>query len=121
MSEATPELNNSQTYDAQQIAESVASGEQKLPQVDVAADYEASKEFSVSDVDRSGKGQQAAATATAPQFNVSSVKETQLKTEPTGNPDGFRSMAKEIRPEPADVESISDDLVQKALDKGQPA
>ena len=65
MSEVSAELPNSQTFDAQQIAENVEAGEQQVPQVDVSADYEASKEFSVSDVDRTGAGAKAAAAATA--------------------------------------------------------
>lgn len=121
MSDATTELTNSQTYDAQQLAEGVAAGDQKLPQVDVAADYEASKEFSVSDIDRSAAGEKAAAVATAPQFKIPEPQSTELKTESSGDPDKFRSMAQEIRPEPGETGSVSDELLQKALEKGQPA
>jgi len=120
MSEATTELTNAQSFDAQQIAEDVAAGENKLPQVDVSADYEASKEFSVSEVDRTGAGVQAAATATAPKFDISAPKDTELKTQPSGNRDDFRSMAKEIKPEAGEIGAVSDELLQKALDKGTP-
>ncbi|MDF0556769.1 hypothetical protein [Kamptonema sp. UHCC 0994] len=120
MSKATTELTNKQTFDAQQIAEDVASGEKKIPQVDVSADYEASKEFSVSEVDRTGAGTQAAATATAAKFDISAPKDTKLKTQSSGNQDEFISMVKEINPEPEEVGAVSDELLQKALDKGTP-
>lgn len=120
MSEATTKLTNEQNFDAQQIAEDVESGEKKIPQVDVSADYEASKEFSVSEVDRTGAGDRAAATATAPKFNIPAPKDTKLKTQSSGNRDEFISMAKEINPEPGEVGAISDELLQKALDKGTP-
>lgn len=99
MSEVATESNNSQTFDAQQIAENVEAGEQKLPQVDVSADYEASKEFSVSEIDRTGAGAKAAAAATAPKFPIPAPQETKQPADSTGKPGDFRSMAKEIHPE----------------------
>ena len=120
MSEATTELTNAQTFDAQQIAEDVATGEKKLPEVDVSADYEASKEFSVSEVDRRGAGSRAAETATAPKFNVSAPINPEVKTQGSGNRDEFLSMAKEMNPEAGEVGAVSDELLQKALDKGTP-
>jgi len=119
MSEVSAELPNSQTFDAQQITENAEAGEQKLPQVDVSADYEASKEFSVSEVDRTGAGAQAAAAATAPKFDITTPQETTSSAKPTGNPDDFRAMAKEVRPEGTPGE-VTDDLVQKAIDLGTP-
>lgn len=119
MSEVSSQLPNSQTFDAQQIAENVEAGEQKLPQVDVSADYEASKEFSVSDIDRTEAGAEAAAAATAPKFEMSTPQETNLPAQSTGNPDDFLSMAKEIKSESVPGE-VTDDLVQKALEMGTP-
>lgn len=119
MSEVATESNNSQTFDAQQIAENVESGEQKLPQVDVSADYEASKEFSVSEIDRTGAGAEAAAAATAPKFAIPAPQEIQQPAQSTGNPGDFLAMAKEIHPEGTPGE-VTDDLVQKAIEMGTP-
>lgn len=121
MAEANLNPNDAQTFDAQRIAEDVAAGEKKLPKVDVSADYEASKEFSVSDVDRSSQGEEAAKAATAPKFQVPAASESQLKTDSTGNPDDYRSMAKDVRPDVGEAGAVSDDLVRKAIEKGTPA
>lgn len=119
MSEVSTESNNAQTFDAQQIAENVEAGEQKLPQVDVSADYEASKEFSVSEIDRTGAGAEAAAAATAPKFAIPAPQEIKPPAESTGNPSDFMAMAKEIHHEGVPGE-VTDDLVQKALEMGTP-
>lgn len=119
MSEVSTESNNSQTFDAQQIAESVEAGEQKLPKVDVSADYEASKEFSVSEIDRTGAGAVAAATATAPKFAIPAPQEIKPPANSTGKPEDFRAMAKEMHPEGTPGE-VTDDLVQKAIEMGTP-
>jgi len=58
------------TQDAQLAAEDIVSGKEKAPAVDVAGDYEASKQYSVSEIDRSGAGAEAAEKVTAPDFNV---------------------------------------------------
>ncbi|NJK67184.1 MAG: hypothetical protein HC789_09395 [Microcoleus sp. CSU_2_2] len=119
MSEVSTESNNSQTFDAQQIAENVEAGEQKLPQVDVSADYEASKEFSVSEIDRTSAGAEAAAAATAPKFAIPAPQEIPMPADAKGNPDDFLSMAKEVNPTGAPG-NVTDDLVQKAIELGTP-
>jgi hypothetical protein len=119
MSEINKESNNTQTFDAAQITESVEAGEQKLPTVDVSADYEASKEFSVSDIDRTSAGAAAAAAATAPRFNIPAPQEIAMPADAQGNPDDFRSMAKEVRPA-GTPGKVTDDLLQKAIEKGTP-
>jgi len=119
MSEINTESNNTQTFDAAQITESVEAGEQKLPTVDVSADYEASKEFSVSDIDRTSAGAEAAAAATAPKFEIPAPQEIPMPADAQGNPDDFRSMAKEINPAGAPG-NVTDDLVQKAIELGTP-
>lgn len=50
--EVKPDPKQATTQDAQLAAEEIASSEEKALNVDVDADYEASKQFSVSDVDR---------------------------------------------------------------------
>ncbi|WP_293349720.1 MULTISPECIES: hypothetical protein [unclassified Microcoleus] len=123
MSEVNPqvntELDNTQTFDAQQITESVEAGEQKLPEVNVSADYEASKQFSVSDIDRTSAGAEAAAAATAPKFEIPAPQEIPMPADAQGNPDDFLAMAKEVNPTGAPG-NVTDDLVQKAIELGTP-
>jgi hypothetical protein len=84
--------------EAQLAAERMASGEEKRPTVDVDADYAASKEYSVSDVDKSGSGAQAAAEATAPEQKLPEPTEMKSSPDTTGNPADYLSMAKEVNP-----------------------
>jgi hypothetical protein len=100
MSQSITDLNNSRPYDSQQVAEAIEKGEVKAPQVDVAADYEASKEFSVSEIDRTEEGAKAAEAATAPKFEVTQPEETHPEATSTGDPSDFIEMAKEINPFP---------------------
>lgn len=72
------------SYDAEQLVEEIAAGEEKAPQVNVEADYERSKQFDVAEIDRSEEGSQAAA-------EVSSESGAT-----TGDPNAFRNMAKEV-------------------------
>lgn len=98
MSDITTNLTEARPYDAQQIAEEIETGEVKAPKVDVAADYEASKEFSVSEIDRTSEGEKAAEAATAPKFQLNQPEETRSEAQPTGNPAEFMEMAKEVNP-----------------------
>jgi hypothetical protein len=118
--EITPKPTEATTHDAQLAAEKMVAGEEKTPTVDVSADYEASKAFSVSEIDQTEAGAQAAAAATAPQFEVSQPAETTFKAEPTGNPEDYMDMAKEVNPTPVASGEVTDDLVQKAIEMGQP-
>lgn len=116
-----PKPNQAPTHDAQLTAENMIEGTEKAPQIDVNADYEASKAFSVSEIDRTTEGAAAAAAATAPQLEVPQAKETTYKAEPTGNPSDYVDMARDINPVAEGATNITDDLVAKALEKGQPA
>lgn len=119
MSQINTEVNNTENFDAQQINESVEAGEQKVPTVNVSADYEASKEFSVSDIDRTGAGAQAAAAATAPKFPIPAPQDIAKPADTSGNPGDFRSMAQEIKPT-GTPGNVTDDLIEKAMDLGTP-
>ncbi|MEG4504755.1 hypothetical protein QUA81_16740 [Microcoleus sp. F6_B4] len=119
MSQINTEQNNTESFDAQQITESAEAGEQKLPTVDVSADYEASKEFSVSDIDRTGAGAQAAAAATAPKLDIPAPKDIAKPADSSGKPDDFRSMAQEVKPT-GTADNVTDDLIDKAIDLGTP-
>ena len=108
------------TQEAQLAAENMASGVEETPTIDADADYEAAQQFSVSEIDRTGAGAEAAEAATAPQFEVSEPEETTTKAQPTGNPDDFLAMASDAASTTEDVSNVSDDLLKKALDMGKP-
>ncbi|MGA9377260.1 MAG: hypothetical protein WBV73_00540 [Phormidium sp.] len=116
-----PQPNQAPTHDAQLAAENMMSGNEQMPAVDTEADYEASKAFSVSEIDRTGEGAQAAATATAPNFEVPKAQETAHKTEATGNPNDYLDMARDVNPVAESGRNVDDELVQKALKKGEAA
>ena len=121
MSEVNSDLNPSQSYDAEQVSEEIAEGSLPTPKVDVSADYEASKEFSVSDIDRTDEGEKAAQAASAPAFEVHQTETTPAKAEPTGDPSDFLNMAKSITHDQGATGNVSDDLIHKAIEKGQPS
>jgi hypothetical protein len=117
-----PNPSEAPTHDAQLAAEQIASGEEKAPKVDFEADYAAAQEFSVSEIDKTEEGAKAAAAATAPQFAVPQAEETTTEAQPTGNPDDYLEMAKDINAARDEaVMNVSDDLVKQALEKGQPS
>ena len=100
--EFKPDLAQATTQDAQLAAESLAAGEEKAESIDVSADYEASKEFSVSQVDQGNSGNDAATAATATKFKMPAPDETLGKSasanEAHSNPNDYREMAKEVNP-----------------------
>ncbi|MEB3339085.1 MAG: hypothetical protein VKJ46_16555 [Leptolyngbyaceae bacterium] len=114
------ESTQAQTYDSQQLSEEIATGETKVPKVNVDADYNAAQEFSSSEIDQTRAGDEAAAAAVAPQHEVPAPEETTFTAEPTGNPDEFIDIAKEVSPFPSGSTNVTDELVQKAIDKSQP-
>ncbi len=96
--ELKPNPQQAPTHDAQLAAENIAAGGEQTPKVDVSADYEASKAFSVSAVDRTPAGAQAAESATASNFKVSEPEEKKSQAEPTSDPADYREMAKDVNP-----------------------
>jgi hypothetical protein len=118
--EVKPNLNEASTQDAQLAADNIASGEEEAPTVDFDADYTAAQKFSVSEVDRTGKGAAAAEAATAPEQKISQPQKTTTQTQSTGNPDDFKESAKEVGNSQTEVVTdVSDDLVEEALEKGE--
>ncbi|MUL37408.1 hypothetical protein [Gloeocapsopsis dulcis] len=114
--EIRPNPDQATTQEAQLAAESIAEGKEKVTDIDFDADYAAAQQMSVSDIDRTDAGAQAAQKATAPQFEVSQPEETRTETT-TGNPEDYKQMAQESSAE--STTEVSDDLVKKALDKGK--
>lgn len=95
----SPEMDDqTQSFDAQQMVEDIKEGEQKAPSVDLDADYEAAKSFSVSEIDATEEGAQAAEAATASKFEVSKPQSSPTEAQETGNPADYLEMAKEVNP-----------------------
>ncbi|AFZ29680.1 hypothetical protein Glo7428_1107 [Gloeocapsa sp. PCC 7428] len=119
--ELKPNPSEAVTQEAQLAAENMAAGKEEAPNIDFDADYAAAQQMSVSDIDRTEAGAQAAEEATAPQFEVSQQQETNTETPPppTGNPDDYKQMAQESVAADEPVSEVSDDLLKKALDLGK--
>jgi hypothetical protein len=118
--EVKPNVSEASTHDAQLAAQNIAAGEEKAPTVDFEADYAAAQQFSVSEIDRTEEGAKAAEAATAPKFEVPKPEEVKFEAPATGNPDDYTDMAKDVMGSRTEgVTSIDDDLMQKALEKGQ--
>ena len=96
--ELKPDPKQAVGQEAELAAQSMVEGKEEMQEVDVDADYEASKEYSVSDVDKTGAGAAAATAATAPEHELSEVKDREVISEPTADPDDYREMAKEVNP-----------------------
>lgn len=117
--EIKPDVNQAVTQEAQLAAENMATGVEQTPEVDFEDDYAAAQQFSVSDIDRTDAGAQAAEDATAPQFEVSQQSETKTDAAATGNPSDYMEMAKDVG-SGSEAVGNSDDLLKKALDMGKP-
>ena len=95
------DLDAATSFDAEQLKEDISAGETKKPKVDLDADYELSKEFAVAEIDKTGAGAEAAAAATESKFELAEPQPVKTQSaEPTGNPEDFLEMAKEINPLP---------------------
>ncbi len=82
-----------QPEDAKQQVEEAAKNQEKEPKVSVpvSSDYEASKKYSVSGVDKTGGGSE-------PTMQNTPGSEPKQETKSTGDPDDYRSMAKDVNP-----------------------
>lgn len=108
--DVTSEAASAESYDAHQVAEAIEEGEQSAPNVDLDADYEASKKLSGS---QSGEK---AVTASMP--GMPNAEATNSVSASTGNPDDYREMAKQVTPAP-EAEGDSSEPVKKASKQGQ--
>lgn len=115
-----PDPKQASTQDAQLAAESMTEGTEKKPSVDVDADYAAAQQFSVSDIDRTSEGAEAADKATANQFATTTQSEDKSEAVSTGDPSDYMGMAKDVDASTGAASNVDDDLMQKALEKGQP-
>lgn len=118
--EIKPDATQPTTQDAQLTAESMTEGKEKMPSVDIDADYAAAQQLSVSDIDHTPEGAEAADIATAHQFATTTPSETNSQTQSTGDPSDYMAMAKDVGAPTGAAGNVDDDLIQKALEKGQP-
>jgi hypothetical protein len=94
MTEELEQLN--QPYDAQQLVEEIAEGEQKAPKTNLDADYEAAKAYSTGKLSQPEADAQSEATSTTSQF--SALEKTSSEAPATGNPEDYLQMARETNP-----------------------
>jgi hypothetical protein len=104
-----------QNFDAELLKEAIAEGETKEATVDLGADYQAAQQMSQGAI-----GAAEAEAMVAPQFEVSSPEEVQIPSTSANSSLDYVDMAKEINPTAAGVENVTDALVEKALQMGQP-
>jgi hypothetical protein len=109
--EVKPNPSEATTHDAQLVAESIESGEAKAPQVNFDADYAAAQQLS--------EGVAVEATNT-PEDETPEPEATKTVAQPTGNPEDYLELANEVTGRGESVTKVSDDLVEKAIEKGLP-
>ncbi|MBW4663194.1 MAG: hypothetical protein KME01_03185 [Chroococcus sp. CMT-3BRIN-NPC107] len=118
--EIKPNASQAPTQDAQLAAESMTEGKEKTPKVDVDADYAAAQQFSVSDIDRTSEGAEAADKVTANKFATTTPSETKAEAVSTADPNDYMEMAKNVGASTGATGNVDDDMMQKAIEKGQP-
>jgi hypothetical protein len=87
------------TFDAQQLAEEIETGEQNEPKINVESDYERSKKFATSDVD---PAEVSNPSIVKPQGTLSDQPDESLnstESDLTSNPDSFRDLARDANPQ----------------------
>lgn len=112
--DSQPDFENTENFDAEVVKEAIVEGDKKAPKVDVASDYEASKRMSGGIVD-----EKTAEKLVKPQFEVEQADEVVTGAEPAGDAN-FADMAKDVSHAPSGASNVTDDLVEKAISKGQP-
>jgi len=114
--DSQPDWENTENFDAEVVKEAIAEGDEKAPKVDVESDYAASKRMSGGIVDA-----EVAEELVKPQFEVASPDEVVTGTEPHNQSTDYTKMAKDVHANPTEgVSHVTDDLVEKAISKGQP-
>jgi hypothetical protein len=111
------EESTTQNFDAEEMKAAIKEGEEDAPEsVDVAADYAASKQMSTGIMD-----QQEAEKSVAPELQVKSADQVSIPTSSPNKAPDYMDMARDISPSPAGAGNVTDDLMEKALEKGQAA
>lgn len=91
-------LDKETNFDAERVAEDIATGEKQKPRVNVESDYERSKEFAVADIDKTESSRKAAKIAAESQFKVPPQSSQSNLESTSGDPNEFLGMAKEVKP-----------------------
>jgi hypothetical protein len=104
-----------QNFDAELMKEAIAEGETKEINVDTSADYEVAKQMSESSVSA-----KQAEDMVAPQFAMTQPEDVQIGSTSDNDSVDYMDMAKDITETPAGSGNVTDDLVEKALEMGQP-
>lgn len=113
--DSQPDWENTENFDAEVVKEAITEGDEKAPEVDVAADYEASQQLSGGIVDA-----KTAEEMVKPQFKVASSEAVVTGAEAGSGTSDYLEMAKDVHPAPTGEVEVTDDLMQKAIAKGQP-
>jgi TRAP-type C4-dicarboxylate transport system substrate-binding protein len=108
-------LDTEQNLDAELLKEAIAQGETEGISVDLDADYEAAQSISTSTVTP-----KAAAELVAPERPVASPDDVKLTSISTSDSVDYAEMAKDVSPTTTSTGEVTDDLVAKALEMGQP-
>jgi hypothetical protein len=118
--EIKPSVKEVSTHDAELIAENIEEGIEKAPTVDFDADYETAQKLSENRNAQTQEGLKAIEETLAPNFKVPEPEEKEVGTQVTGNPDDYMKMASEMTSSSESTGNVTDDLVKKALEMGQP-
>lgn len=114
--DAQPDWENTENFDAEVVKEAIAEGDEKAPEVDVAADYAMAQQMSSGFVDA-----ELAEELVKPQFEVAQPEAVVTGAEIGSGTSDYLEMAKDINPAPTgEVGKVTDDLMEKAIAKGQP-
>ena len=106
-----------QDYDAEEMKAAIVEGEEQAPEsINVSADYEASKQMSTGHM-----SQQEAEKSVAPDLRVKSADQVSVSTSSANQSPDYVDMAREVNPPAAGAGNVTDDLVEKALGKGEAA
>lgn len=106
-----------QDYDAEEMKTAISEGEEQAPEsVNVSADYEASKQMSTGRM-----SQQEAEKSVAPDLRVKSADQVSVSTSSANQSPDYMDMARDVNPSGAGAGNVTDELVEKALEKGEAA
>lgn len=113
--------NTAENYDAEEMKDAIEQGELQAPELSVEDDYEAAQKYSEGTL-----SPKEAEEAVAPQLEVSEAKDVKLTTDSSlsqssGDTADYRAMAKEVSHSSSGTGPVSDELLAKALEKGEAA
>ena len=113
--------NTAQNFDAEELKEAIDQGELQAPELNVEDDYETAQKYSEGSLSA-----KAVEEILAPEFEVAAASEVAIAadsslSESNGDTADYREMAKAVGPAAGGAGVVTDELVAKALEKGQAA